>query len=99
MTCLTCAKEYWLHPHCPDCHRDWYGQATCHCVSCHQTFSSDRAFLMHQLADECQEPATRGLKQVDRKGGPVWVRDEQWSQEAVRASRVEPGASKKKRVA
>jgi hypothetical protein len=78
--CDRCQLDYWPDPHCPDCHRTWYGLEECHCASCHEHFSSDTVFLAHQTEDACRDPGrlaktdgTALLKQVERKGGPVWV--------------------------
>ena len=43
---------------CRDCHKTWSGQKVCHCTGCHETFSTERNFAMHQGATEgCTPPA------------------------------------------
>jgi hypothetical protein len=104
MTCLTCQRDYWEHPHCPDCHRTWHGHAECHCAECHHHFGSDTAFLVHQAAGECRDPATildgQGeprLKPVKRKDGLVWVSNR--DRHALRGLASGPGGPSRKRVA
>jgi hypothetical protein len=46
-----------------------------HCTSCCATFFSPSSFDHHRVGGECVDPATRGMRSVDRKHlGPVWQR-------------------------
>lgn len=92
-TCATCSLDYRPESHCSGCHLTWYGLEECHCPTCHEHFSSDSGFLMHQTSDACDDPAaltTEGgrpkLKQVERRGGLTWVKSDEraYPQEPVR---------------
>lgn len=46
-----------------------------HCTSCCRTFFSPSSFDHHRVGGECQDPAGRGMRAVERKNlGPVWQR-------------------------
>lgn len=36
---------------CEVCHKTWTGSRTAHCTGCHQTFSSESSFSLHQGDD------------------------------------------------
>lgn len=50
------------------CGQGWRGLTTCHCSSCHATFSSPSGFDRHQRAGECRDPAAVGLVATPRRG-------------------------------
>lgn len=84
--CPTCAfaDEHGHHPHsgthCRRCHRDWWGTAQMHCVTCHHHFTSASSCHRHQRNGSCIDPRGALSKSdapifsvVDRKGGPAWA--------------------------
>lgn len=64
---------------CRDCHKTWTSPKACHCVSCHQTFSSETSFRLHQGAIAgCYDPpfennSGTGYLLVQRPDG-VWAK-------------------------
>ncbi len=88
MTCAICVRADetgWDGPgitHCGDCHFTWpEGVELCHCVECHRSFSSERAFTIHQVGDECEcrDPSAitsrdgrPRLEPYQREYGEVW---------------------------
>lgn len=47
------------------CGKNWTGSRRCHCVTCHETFSSASAFDKHRKNFKCLAPASRSLVLVD----------------------------------
>ncbi len=67
-----------------DCGRIWRGHASAHCPTCHNHFTSDRAFDAHLASPDspnpCYPPETLIRKDgeprfllVQRAHGPVWM--------------------------
>jgi hypothetical protein len=91
MSCETCEQADrlgWLGrdgAHCRRCHRDWWGTAQMHCVTCCRHFTSASTCEKHMLPHGCSDPATmvHGPKTakagepvfhlVERRGGPTWA--------------------------
>ena len=65
---------------CPHCNGTWTGLTTCHCSSCHRTFSSISAFDMHRSGSHaestrhCVDPASAGLVPVTKLYWSGWAR-------------------------
>lgn len=52
-------------PRC-ECGATWGGLNTCHCASCHLTFTGVTAFDLHRRTGRCQDPRVAGLALADR---------------------------------
>lgn len=48
------------------CGACWSGLAACHCVGCHQTFTSISGFDAHRTGDTCRNPAEVGMTRSGR---------------------------------
>jgi hypothetical protein len=68
---------------CSTCEVWWSGASTCHCPTCHQTFTTSWSFDLHRVGGEsgrrCLDPATcrdrdRALVLVERGGVYAWSR-------------------------
>lgn len=58
---------------CAECEKSWTGARNCHCVACHETFSSESSFSLHQGAIEgCRDPR----EMVTKAGDPRLVLSE-----------------------
>jgi|tagenome__1003787_1003787.scaffolds.fasta_scaffold20454563_2 hypothetical protein len=75
---------------CGTCGRSWNGYSTCHCHSCHATFTGWGAFDAHRSHGTCRVPESLVRKDgnptlmlVERSTGPVWGR---WEPEERRNS-------------
>lgn len=57
---------------CRDCGAEWAGTGPCHCTGCHETFSSESSFTMHQRIDKeghgtCLDPEEMLTKAGERR--------------------------------
>lgn len=63
---------------CPRCDAWWTGLSTCHCPTCHATFTRYSTFDIHRAGSHsqgtrhCVEPATVGLVDAGR-AYPCWA--------------------------
>lgn len=74
---------------CPECGGWWGGAKTCHCSSCHETFTTASAFDKHRAGSftannrHCVDPAQVGLIDAGRAypcwGWAVRVTGESWA--------------------
>ncbi|TWS23186.1 hypothetical protein FK268_12770 [Tsukamurella sputi] len=56
-----------------DCGAQWTGLVTCHCPTCHCTFSGITAFDRHRVDEQCVTPGLRGLiPRWKRPGFVAW---------------------------
>lgn len=70
------------------------GRSMCHCAACHRSFTSPKAFTMHQTVGPpagvvCHDPATRRLVVVRTaaNGVEVWGQTGHRTAEAIAALR------------
>lgn len=50
---------------CRICTEGWGGQGTCHCISCHETFTGHKAFDAHRTGSH----TVSGEKTIDKGSG------------------------------
>lgn len=53
------------------CGATWCGLKTCHCIGCHETFTTITSFDKHRQRGHCLQPADVGLAKVGRDY-PCW---------------------------
>jgi hypothetical protein len=59
-------------PHSCRCGDRWAGSQTCHCPTCHRTFSGVTHFDRHRRAGECLDPAGIGLSLIEGRAYECW---------------------------
>lgn len=53
---------------CGRCGTRWTGEHTCHCATCHETFTSPSGFDIHRRAGSCIPPSTIDKLHLVRRG-------------------------------
>lgn len=51
---------------CGHCDARWFGRRTCHCGSCHRTFTGVGPFDAHRRQGICVDPTAAGLVDAGR---------------------------------
>lgn len=65
-------RDYADLPHGCSCGARWSGGITCHCGSCHLTFSGVEAFHRHRRGGLCHDPRDVGLTLVAGRAYECW---------------------------
>lgn len=65
-------REYADLPHSDKCGARWSGSNTCHCGTCHGTFSGVEAFDHHRKSGTCRDPRDVGLTLVAGRAYECW---------------------------
>jgi len=55
------------------CFGRWVGLSTCHCPSCHLTFSAPSSFKRHRVFGRCIDPSTLDMREIPRGNWNVWA--------------------------
>lgn len=65
-------------PHrCGRCESRWAGNSTCHCGSCHVTFSGVTTFDRHRRNGQCLNPYSIGLSLLPGRAYHCWGNTEE----------------------
>ena len=60
-------------PHaCGRCEARWAGSLTCHCPTCHLTFTGVTHFDKHRKDGQCRKPADIGLVLMTNRPYEAW---------------------------
>lgn len=71
---MTITSEAKLQCYCK-CGKGWNGYNTCHCTTCHETFTGIAGFDKHRLAGKCLDPATMVWGTKSKRAGQLVFRD------------------------